>query len=352
MLLLYAIPLFAPLVLIMAGPLAASLTFAALSLALLVQNGRTIYQLLRIPRGQRFKALVGNEIIGTLLAIALVTLPWVIGGFPPSHEALAVRLRIPAFTASAAAPPSGSRRETATVTRTRPSTRTPRCTHTDAQCPGSDRADHVAASDHIALDEGGDHGLVARDDTAAVVDREHWAVHDDAREVHHARSGRVERARGRADVDAAVTGRVWRRRRDERPRDGSRRVDRPSPGAVAGRGGRWPRTEGQQRGQQHGERRTRGGWDGSGRPRIHCGAHGRSAAGLRGTAWGVGSRAAVWRSRGILRSILDAATLVPASVAKPVTTRAIRPLLPFGLPRGSGRMPGTRFRAIRRRKDN
>jgi hypothetical protein len=88
-LLLYAIPLFAPLVLIMAGPLAASVAFAALSLALLVQNGRTIYQLLHIPRGQRFKAFVGNEIIGTVLAVVLVALPWALDGFPPGREALA-----------------------------------------------------------------------------------------------------------------------------------------------------------------------------------------------------------------------------------------------------------------------
>ena len=88
-LLLYAIPLFAPLVLVIAGPIAASVVFAALSLALLVQNGRTINQLLHIPRGQRFRALIGNEIIGTALAIALVALPWVLGGFPPSREALA-----------------------------------------------------------------------------------------------------------------------------------------------------------------------------------------------------------------------------------------------------------------------
>jgi hypothetical protein len=88
-LLLYAIPLFAPLVLVMAGPVAASVVFAALSIALLVQNGRTISQLVRIPRGQRFRAFVGNEIIGTALAVVLVALPWVLGGFPPGREALA-----------------------------------------------------------------------------------------------------------------------------------------------------------------------------------------------------------------------------------------------------------------------
>ena len=98
-LLLYAISLFAPLVLVMAGPVAAAVVFAGLSVALIVQNFRTVYHLLHIPRGQRFRTLVGHEIICTGLAVVLVALPGVLGGFPPSREALAVSFVLALLTA-------------------------------------------------------------------------------------------------------------------------------------------------------------------------------------------------------------------------------------------------------------
>lgn len=87
-LLLYGVALFAPLVLVMAGTVAATVVFAAFSIALLAHNCLTIYQLLHIPRVAGFRSFVLNEIIGTLLAVVLVALPWVLGGFPPSREAL------------------------------------------------------------------------------------------------------------------------------------------------------------------------------------------------------------------------------------------------------------------------
>jgi hypothetical protein len=88
-LLVYAIPLIAPLVLITAGPVAASILFAVLSVALFLQNIRTVYLLVRLPRGARYRALVVNEIATTLLSLTLVALPWVLGGLRPSREQLA-----------------------------------------------------------------------------------------------------------------------------------------------------------------------------------------------------------------------------------------------------------------------
>lgn len=88
-LLVYAIPLIAPLVLIIAGPVPASIVFAGFSLALIVQNVRTVAHLRRLPRQMRSANFVVNEAVGTLLIVAMVALPWVLGGFWPTREHLA-----------------------------------------------------------------------------------------------------------------------------------------------------------------------------------------------------------------------------------------------------------------------
>jgi hypothetical protein len=88
-LLVYAIPLIAPLVLIMAGPFPTSVVFAAFSVALIVQNVRTVYHLRRIPDRMRTPAFVINEAVGTILLLGMVALPWVLGGAHPTREHLA-----------------------------------------------------------------------------------------------------------------------------------------------------------------------------------------------------------------------------------------------------------------------
>ncbi len=87
-LLLYAIPLIAPIVLVMAGPLPASVLFALFSVALIVENVRTVFHLRRIPRGKRYAAFVVNEVLGTVLLVVMVALPWVLGGLQPTRQQL------------------------------------------------------------------------------------------------------------------------------------------------------------------------------------------------------------------------------------------------------------------------
>ena len=87
--LVYAIPLIAPLILILAGPVPTSLFFAVFSLALITQNVRTVYHLRLIPDRMRTPAFVINEVVGSILLVIMVALPWVLGGISPTREHLA-----------------------------------------------------------------------------------------------------------------------------------------------------------------------------------------------------------------------------------------------------------------------
>ena len=78
---------------------------------------------------------------------------------------------------------------------------------------GLERADHVAAAHHVSLGHGGRHRFEARQQPARVGYRDERPVDHDAGEMHGAVGRRAHDGVGRADVDAAVPGRVAGRRR-------------------------------------------------------------------------------------------------------------------------------------------
>ncbi len=83
---------------------------------------------------------------------------------------------------------------------------------------GLNDADWVTLAHGIALTDGCDDGLVTREHTATVVDRENGAIDDGSREMHDAVGWREDCASGRADVDAAVPRCIRSRGRDEGPK--------------------------------------------------------------------------------------------------------------------------------------
>ena len=99
------------------------------------------------------------------------------------------------------------------------------------------RSDRLPAGDPLALRQGRAHGLVAREDTAGVSDREDLAVDDEPDEVHHPVDRRIDES-ARGNIDAAMPSRILCGGSDERPHNLVRSAHRPRPGRFGRRGGR------------------------------------------------------------------------------------------------------------------
>jgi hypothetical protein len=87
--------------------------------------------------------------------------------------------------------------------------------------------DELALADSLALRDERDDGLVAGDDPAPVVDREHSAVDDPPREAHDAVGRCRDLVPSRGDVDASVARHPGFWRADEGPQDAAQPRDRP-----------------------------------------------------------------------------------------------------------------------------
>ena len=83
-LIVLAIPLGVSLSLVALEPAWSRALFAALSIVLLAANVDSILHL----RGVRSVALVVNELVATAMTVALVTIPWILGGLEPTREDL------------------------------------------------------------------------------------------------------------------------------------------------------------------------------------------------------------------------------------------------------------------------
>jgi hypothetical protein len=83
-LIVLAIPLGVSLSLVALEPAWSRTLFAVLSVVLLAANVDSILHL----RGVRSVALVVNELVATAMTVALVTIPWILGGLEPTREDL------------------------------------------------------------------------------------------------------------------------------------------------------------------------------------------------------------------------------------------------------------------------
>jgi hypothetical protein len=84
-LIVLAIPLALSLSLVALEPAWSRALFAVLSVVLLAAN---VDSVLRLRGGTRSIALVVNEALATVMTVALVTIPWILGGLEPSREDL------------------------------------------------------------------------------------------------------------------------------------------------------------------------------------------------------------------------------------------------------------------------
>ena len=83
-LIVLTIPLGLSLSLVALEPAWSRAFFAVLSVVLLAANVDSILRL----RGVRSSALVANEAVTTAMTVALVTIPWILGGLEPTREDL------------------------------------------------------------------------------------------------------------------------------------------------------------------------------------------------------------------------------------------------------------------------
>jgi hypothetical protein len=87
-LLLYALPLSLSLTLVVLGLNWNRVLFAVLSLLLLAANVDSVVRIRGVARVTGSKVLLANELLGTAAVLALVALPWILGGFHPTREDL------------------------------------------------------------------------------------------------------------------------------------------------------------------------------------------------------------------------------------------------------------------------
>jgi hypothetical protein len=85
-LIVFAIPLGLSLTLVALEPLWSRVLFVVLSLLLIVANIDSAIRVRGLAKGS--VVLVVNEIVGSVLVVVLVTLPWVLGGLSPTREDL------------------------------------------------------------------------------------------------------------------------------------------------------------------------------------------------------------------------------------------------------------------------
>ena len=87
-LVLFAISLLMSLTLVVLTPVWSRLLFAALSVILVVANVDTAIRIRSVARITRSTALLANEVVGTAAVVAIVSVPWILGGLHPSREDL------------------------------------------------------------------------------------------------------------------------------------------------------------------------------------------------------------------------------------------------------------------------
>jgi hypothetical protein len=84
-LVLFAMSLLLSLTLVILEPVLNTLLFALLSLTLVAANIDTAVRIRAVTRVTRSTALLANEIIGTMGVLAIVALPWILGGLHPTR---------------------------------------------------------------------------------------------------------------------------------------------------------------------------------------------------------------------------------------------------------------------------
>jgi hypothetical protein len=87
-LVLYALPLGLSLSLVALQPVWSQVLFVLLSLLLLAANLDTAARIRAVARVTGSTALLVNELVGTAAVVAIVALPWVLGGLHPTREDL------------------------------------------------------------------------------------------------------------------------------------------------------------------------------------------------------------------------------------------------------------------------
>jgi hypothetical protein len=87
-LLLFAIPLFLSLTLVALGANWNRVLFAMLSLILVAANVETLLRMRPFAAATKVPVFVVNELLGSVLVLVLVVLPWALGGFDPTREDL------------------------------------------------------------------------------------------------------------------------------------------------------------------------------------------------------------------------------------------------------------------------
>jgi hypothetical protein len=88
-LVLYALPLGLSLSLVVLRPVWSRVLFALLSLMLLAANLDTAVRIRAVARATGSTALLVNELVGSVAVLAIVAVPWILGGFHPTREDLA-----------------------------------------------------------------------------------------------------------------------------------------------------------------------------------------------------------------------------------------------------------------------
>lgn len=87
-LLLFAIPLGLSLTLVTLEPAWSAGLFALLSVLLLAANVDTVLRIRAVQRHTGSRALVANEVAGSVAVVVLVLLPWMLGGIDPNRKDL------------------------------------------------------------------------------------------------------------------------------------------------------------------------------------------------------------------------------------------------------------------------
>jgi hypothetical protein len=87
-LILYAIPIFLSLSLVVLELTWSRVLFAVLSLVLVAANVDTAFRMRAVAKVRTSNLLAANEAVGTISVVALVVTPWLLGGLDPSREDL------------------------------------------------------------------------------------------------------------------------------------------------------------------------------------------------------------------------------------------------------------------------
>jgi hypothetical protein len=87
-LLLYALPLGLSLTLVVLSPNWNRVLFVFLSLTLLAANADSIVRIWAVAKAKGSSVLLVNELLGTAAVVALVSIPWILGGLHPTREDL------------------------------------------------------------------------------------------------------------------------------------------------------------------------------------------------------------------------------------------------------------------------